>query len=203
MQLLAVGNWSRNMKYCGECGGMLTRQRVADRDRDICESCGIINYRNPRVIVGAILCWGNKVLMCRRSQHPALGSWSIPGGFLECGETLQQGAARETFEETGVVIKPDALQLYAVMNITAIDQVMVSFRVQLAEKPELRCGPECLDLGFMSEEEMPTSSLAWGEVMGDGPQRFFAELRSGHFSIHLMSIGMEGEPFHNSAYDLR
>jgi ADP-ribose pyrophosphatase YjhB (NUDIX family) len=141
--------------------------------------------------------------MCRQSQNPALGSWAIPGGFLEYGETLQQGAARETFEETRVLIKPDALQLYAVMSMTAIHQVIASFRIKLAAKPELRCGPECLELAFMSEEEMPTSSLAWGEEMGDGPQRFFAELRSGQFCIHLMSIGFEGQPFHNCAYKLR
>jgi ADP-ribose pyrophosphatase YjhB (NUDIX family) len=102
--------------------------------------------------------------MCRHSQNPALGSWAIPGGFLEYGETLQQGAARETFEETRVLIKPDALQLYAVMSITAIHQVIASFRIKLAAKPELR---------------------------------------SGQFCIHLMSIGFEGQPFHNCAYKLR
>jgi len=72
--------------------------------------------------------------MCRRSQEPAIGQWVLPSGFLECGETLEQGAARETFEETGVSLDPNQLDLASIINITAIDQV-----IQLSSQDVLVC----------------------------------------------------------------
>jgi 8-oxo-dGTP diphosphatase len=60
----------------------------------------------PIVGVGAVVIDGTKVLLVRRGQEPLKGQWSLPGGALELGETLQQGVAREVLEETGLVVVP-------------------------------------------------------------------------------------------------
>jgi 8-oxo-dGTP diphosphatase len=60
----------------------------------------------PIVGVGAVVIDGTKVLLVRRGQEPLKGEWSLPGGALELGETLQQGVAREVLEETGLIVAP-------------------------------------------------------------------------------------------------
>jgi ADP-ribose pyrophosphatase YjhB (NUDIX family) len=148
-----------------------------------------VHYQNPRVIVSCIVAVGQRILMCRRSQEPARGQWAPPAGFLECGETLEQGAARETFEETGVSVDPNRLDLSSIINITAIDQIVVAFRVELVTLPTLRPGAECLEAAFLSEHDVPEGDFAWRRLLGSVPGRFFTELRSRDFSINLITVG--------------
>jgi ADP-ribose pyrophosphatase YjhB (NUDIX family) len=134
--------------------------------------------------------------MCQRAREPALGEWTVPCGFLECGETLEEGAVREVLEETSVRLDPQDLSLYSVVNMTAMSQVLIAFRVELREMPELMAGPECLDVAFMAEEALDAAPLAWRGSQSDGPARVFRELRSGDFSIQLIRLGSEsGEGF--------
>ena len=194
------------MKFCSECGLAIAPRWICQdkRERYFCPSCGTTHYQNPRIIVSCVVCWGDKVLLCRRSQDPARGQWNVPAGFLECGETLEEGAARETLEETGVIVDPRNLELHSVMNMTALEQVTIQFRVALTSKPEVRCGPECLDVAFMSQDEIPFDQVAWRASMGDRPQRFFDEMRSGRFSIQLISIASaEGHGFRSREYTIR
>ena len=60
----------------------------------------------PIVGVGAVVIKGTEVLLVRRGSEPLKGEWSLPGGALEVGETLQQGVVREVFEETGITVAP-------------------------------------------------------------------------------------------------
>ena len=71
---------------------------------------------------------GKSLLWAQRGLEPQRGKWGIPGGFLELGETLAEGAARELHEETGIVVPPEQLQLYMTGSITFINQVYVGFR---------------------------------------------------------------------------
>src|ERR1700691_1515353 len=104
------------MKFCSECGSPVRRQWIEKdgRDRNVCTSCGTTHYDNPRVIVCGIISWQDRLLMCRRAQDPARGQWTVPLGFLERGETLEEGVARETFEETGIIINPAARGLCSI-----------------------------------------------------------------------------------------
>ena len=113
------------MKYCCHCGSMVMRSvSVADgRERYSCPSCGSTHYQNPRVIVRCIVQHADSILMCQRAHEPARGQWEVPSGYLERGETLEEGAARETYEETGVSLDPKRLALYSVLSLATIDQV--------------------------------------------------------------------------------
>jgi len=183
------------MKFCSECGHALTRQLIAgqDRERLVCDACGTVHYQNPRVIVSTIVHCSASVLMCRRAMEPARGQWSLPSGYLECGETLEEGAARETFEESGVLVKPSELELYAVMNMPDIDQIVVSFRIEVPTRPALVPGPECLEAAFLSQQDTLTRPIAWRDSMGDSGNAFFHELRTRKFSILLATIRSERE----------
>jgi ADP-ribose pyrophosphatase YjhB (NUDIX family) len=127
--------------------------------------------------------------MCRRARDPARGHWEVPSGYLEIGETLEQGAARETWEETGLTVDPLSLELCSVVNMTSIAQVAIYFRIEVVEKPTVVAGPECLEVAFMPEQAIPSEQFAWRQSMGSVPERFFNELRSREFTIQFVSIG--------------
>jgi len=67
-----------------------------ERHRDVCVDCGFINYENPKIVVGAVCSWGDKILLCRRAINPRKGHWTLPAGYLELQETPETGAARGT-----------------------------------------------------------------------------------------------------------
>jgi ADP-ribose pyrophosphatase YjhB (NUDIX family) len=140
--------------------------------------------------------------MCRRAEGPGFGKWFLPMGFLECGETLEAGAAREVFEETGAVVDPGRLNLYWVINLPAIEQIAITFRVEFTERPTLVRGSECLEVAFMAEDAMSPEQLAWGDSMA-GPEKFFRELRSKKFTINHVTIGTNsGSGFRLREYQL-
>ncbi|MEJ2057379.1 MAG: NUDIX hydrolase, partial [Desulfofustis sp.] len=91
------------MNYCPECGAALSTKIPPgeDRPRFVCDSCAAIHYQNPKLVVGTIPQCGDRILLCRRAIKPARGQWTLPAGYLENGETLEAGAARETVEESG------------------------------------------------------------------------------------------------------
>lgn len=142
--------------------------------------------------------------MCRRAQQPALGKWTVPSGFLECGETLEEGAARETFEETGVVVDPRRLELQAVINMVEIEQIAVAFRIELATLPNIVPGPECLEVAFMAEADIPTDEFAWRGYLGNATRRWFKEMRSSDYSIYLATLGSDQRrEFESRAYKIK
>ena len=194
------------MKFCAECGSQVAERgdaQSAPRRYD-CAACGTTHYENPRVIVSCLVCWNDKILTCRRSQEPARGQWTVPSGFLECGETLEECAVRETMEETGVILEAGRLQLYSVMNMTAIEQVGIAFRTTVSADPHPRAGPECLDVAFMSEAELAATGFAWRRSMGDSLERLFREMRSQDFSIRLATLGSDqGDDFKSREYRVR
>jgi ADP-ribose pyrophosphatase YjhB (NUDIX family) len=184
------------MRYCDECGERVTREYI-QRDsceRWVCTACKRVHYENPRIVVCAIITWRDRLLLCKRANEPARHQWSVPLGFLECGESLQQGVARETAEETGVLIDPDDLDLCSIINLVALNQVAVAFRCALRDEPQVRVGPECTDVAFMSADEIPMSDFAWRESVGNGPRDFLDELTRDLFSIQVLGIDQLGGP---------
>ena len=88
-------------EYCPACGKAVT-ERVLEEDhrpRLVCPD-GHVTWRNPRLVVGTLPVRDGLVYLARRGIEPGLGLWSYPGGYLELGESAQEGARRETEEET-------------------------------------------------------------------------------------------------------
>lgn len=119
----------------------------------------------------------------KRAQPPAVGRWSVPGGFMEQGETLQQAAVRELFEETGVKLEPATLQLYGVGSIVDINQVYVSFRAELPST-EFALSKESLDIALFDAGSLPWDQLAFPDII-PAVRNFYRELQAGRFGIYL------------------
>ena len=148
------------MNYCAQCGNGLSR-RVPEGDnrtRYVCDSCHTIYYSNPKNVVGAIATWAGKILLCRRAIEPALGKWTLPAGYLENGETLVEGALRETREEAcATLINPVP---YRVINIPHIHQIYFMFLAEL-DGPVYAPGAESTEVQLFLPGEIPWLELSF------------------------------------------
>jgi ADP-ribose pyrophosphatase YjhB (NUDIX family) len=173
-------------RFCGQCGGPLIDRLVdaEQRVRCVCAQCGTIAYNNPQILVNTIVVSDSRVLLCRRAGPPAAGRWGMPGGFMESGETLEEAAAREALEETGVRLEPRELRLHAVVSLPEISQVYVGFLATVAAHTALVCGSECTEVRFFSEADLPWTELAYPDI-GVYLRDYFSELRSGAHPIHV------------------
>jgi 8-oxo-dGTP diphosphatase len=114
----------------------------------------------PIIGVGAVVIDGSKVLLVRRGQEPLKGEWSLPGGALELGETLQQGVVREVLEETGLTVVPDGI-VEILDRITQDDlsgqvryhYVLVDFLCRVAGGT-LRGGSDAEEARWVGQEEL-------------------------------------------------
>ncbi len=147
-----------------------------NRPREVCNSCGYIAYSNPKVVVGSVVVHEGRVLLCRRAIEPRSGFWTLPAGYLEHGETLEEGALREAREEAEAEIVPDGV--LALYSISRIGQVQVIFRARFAGPAQFAPGPESLDVRLFGRAEIPWDELAFPSVRwaldawleaGDGP----------------------------------
>ncbi|MDO8837717.1 MAG: NUDIX hydrolase [Parvibaculum sp.] len=129
--------------------------------RDICDRCGFIHYVNPKVVVGSVVSHEGRILLCRRAIEPRRGFWTLPAGFMEQGETAEEGARREAREEANAEI---ALKdLLAVYSIPRIAQVQLMYRAELST-PSFSAGEESLEVALFSWEEIPWEELAFPSV---------------------------------------
>lgn len=153
--------------------------RIPDDDtriRDVCDECGYVVYENPKVVVGAVVAHQGKVLLCRRAIEPRRGYWTLPAGYLELQETLEEGAQRETLEEADARVALDGI--LAVYSISRIAQIQVIFRARFKGAAEYAPGVESLDVRLFDWADIPWDDLAFPSVhwslrawrdVGDGP----------------------------------
>ena len=132
-----------------------------NRERMICAECGYILYDNPKIVVGSVTRWGERILLCRRSINPRLGYWTLPAGYLEVHETTMAGAVREAWEEACARIEIESL--LAVYNVPRISQVQVIYRARLIND-DVAAGPESEEVGLFRWEEIPWDDLAFPTV---------------------------------------
>jgi ADP-ribose pyrophosphatase YjhB (NUDIX family) len=134
------------------------------RERMVCVDCGHVAYENPKVVVGAVVVADERILMCRRAIEPRKGFWTLPAGYMELGETLEEGAAREALEEAEAVIEIDGI--LGVFSIARIGQVQVIFRARFAASgpPVFGAGEESLEVRLFGPEEIPWDDIAFPSV---------------------------------------
>ena len=171
------------MKYCCHCSATV-EFIVPEGDslpRYVCTQCNIIHYQNPKMVVGCIPEWEDKILLCRRAIEPRLGWWTLPAGFMENNETLAQAAARETLEEANARVEIG--DLYTVYSLPHISQVYFLFRARLLDL-DFKPGIESLDVKLMAEHEIPWEEMAF-RVIHDPLKQYFKERREGKFGFHM------------------
>jgi len=174
------------MKFCSNCAAPVVL-RVPPGDslpRYICDSCGEIHYQNPRVVVGTVPEWEGRLLLCRRAIEPRYGYWTLPAGFMENGETVAAGAARETVEEAGARI--EMAEAFSMISVPRVNQVHVFFRARVVDA-EFRPGAETLEVALLEEAEVPWKDIAFRTVSLT-LERWFADRRKGSFGFHAAEI---------------
>ncbi len=172
-----------DMNFCPDCGGALKRRIVAGQQRNhwYCGPCQANCYDHPMVVVTCFVACDKRLLWIQRELEPQRGLWAIPGGFLENGETLAQGAARELHEEAGVLIPAQSLQLYMTGTITFINQIYVAFRATV-DTDACQPGIEARQCQYFSRQECPWKEVAYPEV-NDSIVQAYDDLDSGRFGV--------------------
>ena len=132
-----------------------------DRQRLVCESCGFIDYENPKIVVGSVATWGDRILMCRRAIEPRKGYWTLPAGFLELHESAAEGALREAWEEARA--KLEIQQLLGVYSIPRISQIQLIYLSRLTS-PEVSAGEETAEVALFLWEQIPWDDIAFPSV---------------------------------------
>lgn len=91
----------RGFKYCPRCRTEMVDREVYGRVRRVCPACRFVQFIDPKVGAAVLAVRDGQVLLIKRAVDPARGSWCMPGGFMEMGETPQETAVRECKEESG------------------------------------------------------------------------------------------------------
>ena len=116
---------------------------------------------NPKVVVGCLPVYGERILVCKRAIEPRYGLWTLPAGFMENGESASEGAAREALEEANARVEIE--DLYTVYSIPHISQVYMMFRARLLDL-DFSAGVESLEVKLVLEDEIPWDQLAFAMV---------------------------------------
>ncbi len=172
------------MKFCSSCGATVSVQvpQGDNRERAVCDSCGIVHYCNPLIVVGCVAEKDGRVLLCKRSIEPRYGYWTVPAGFMELGETLAEGAARETLEEA--LAEVEIGHQFASVDVVDAGQVHVFFTGTL--KGGYGVGEESLDSRLFAEDEIPWDDLAFRS--GRFALRKYFEDRGANNGVHFHEL---------------
>ena len=174
------------MNYCTQCGTHV-ELRIPEGDshlRHVCPQCGEIHYQNPKVIVGCIAQWEQRILLCRRAIEPCYGLWTLPAGFMENGESTTQAALRETYEEACARVSIEGL--FALINIPHISQVHLFYRARLLDT-NFGAGEESLETQLFAEDEIPWDELAFSSV-DQCLKAYLRDRRTGRFEFHETTL---------------
>lgn len=158
-------NYPRPIQFCCTCGHAVRQQLPDDgdtRERAICPQCGHIHYQNPINVVGTIpVTEDGRILLCKRNIEPRFGMWTLPAGFMELDETLEQGALRETVEEAGADIAMG--RLFSVISVPKVAQVHLYFCAQLRSL-KFDPGHETQEVRLFAPQDIPWETLSFRTV---------------------------------------
>lgn len=175
------------IKHCKNCGAAVEYRLPDDGDtkhRAVCPTCQTVHYENPLNVVGTIPVLGDKVLLCKRNIEPRWGKWTLPAGFMELGESTEEGAARETVEEAGAQFEME--DLLSVLSVPRVGQVHLFYRARLLSD-RFDPGHETIEARLFAENEIPWDEIAFRTVR-ETLLAYFADRRAGRFRVHNLVI---------------
>jgi ADP-ribose pyrophosphatase YjhB (NUDIX family) len=177
-------------RFCPACGEPVEARLLEDdhRPRLVCPN-GHVTWRNPRLVVNAVPVRGGRVYLARRDIEPARGQWGCPGGFLEVGESAQEGARREAEEETQLRIEVG--RLIGVYSRPSAGIVTVFFEADVVGgRPEPAA--ETSEVRDFGPEEIPWDELAFTTV--ESALRDWVASQPGRGRRHEPELYVEGDP---------
>ena len=170
------------MNYCSNCGNAVVLSNILgdNRQRHYCSACDTVHYQNPKMVVGCLPIFEDKILLCKRAIEPRMGYWNLPAGYLENGETSEAGAMREVWEEA--LAKVDILGLHSVYSIKHINQIYIFYLAQLNPK-SFGIGEESLEVRLFEEADIPWREIAFTSTV-HALKCFFDDRKKGIRQAH-------------------
>lgn len=174
------------MKFCCYCATELVYDIPDDdnRHRFICKRCDVVHYQNPKVVAGCLPIWEDKVLLCKRAIEPRYAYWTLPAGFMECGETSLEAAMRETHEEANARVEVESL--FTVFNLPHVDQIYMMFKSRLLDL-DFSPGTESLEVALYDEASIPWEDLAFRTIK-ETLRLYFEDRKNGAYRQHTGDI---------------
>jgi len=151
------------MNFCSLCGEKVTLKvpEGDNRERYVCLSCQEIHYQNPNIVAGVLPTWQDSILLCKRAIEPKYGLWTLPAGFMENGESIEEAARREALEEASIEVED--VQLYLLVSLPHINQVYMMFRGEMSSE-YAKPGLETLETQLYKKNQIPWENLAFDVI---------------------------------------
>lgn len=175
------------LRHCVRCGSSIAVGLPAGDalKRHICQQCGHIHYINPTVVVGFIAQTSDgRILMCKRQIAPRRGYWTFPSGFMECGESAEEGARREAFEEAQAEVHSDGL--LCMIDVPQMNQVHLIYRGRLRDSV-LQATAETSEVALIAEADIPWNDLAFTSV-GEGLRCYFDDRLHNRRRVYMLDL---------------
>jgi len=182
-----TGSKGTDMKFCSECAHPIHIETPPgdNRERCVCTQCGTIHYVNPRIIAGCLPTFEGKILLCKRAIEPRKGYWTLPAGFMEEGETLEEGAIRETLEEAGIEVGCE--QLLTSISVPHISQVHIFFLSNMTSPTHAQSTSESLDVKLFDVKDIPWQEIAFPTVKKT-LRHYLEDLETGELKTRVFDI---------------
>jgi 8-oxo-dGTP diphosphatase len=139
-------------RFCSECGARLQARKAFGKVRDVCPNCGHVHFDDPKLATGVVVELDGRIVLGRRNHEPRLGYWSFPSGFVDAGEVVEEAAAREVEEETGLKVRIE--RLLGVFSDAGNRTVFIAYAGR-AIGGRLECGDECFEVKAFAPDELP------------------------------------------------
>jgi ADP-ribose pyrophosphatase YjhB (NUDIX family) len=174
------------MNFCSQCGGAVVRKTPAGDhlQRHCCTQCHNVHYQNPKIIVGTLPVWEDKILLCRRAIEPRYGLWTLPAGFMENDETTASAALRETAEEAHA--KVQLIELHSLINVPRANQVHLLYRAALIDL-NFHPGEESLETRLFSPNDIPWGDIAFRSIVM-GLNFYYHDYSRSCFQFHTATV---------------
>lgn len=150
---------SGDFTYCPYCGTRLERMEVFSQVRPVCQQCGFIQFRDPKVAVIAFVTHKDKMLLIRRAVEPSKGKWALPGGFMDAGEMPEDALRRELDEEVGLNVR--VMRLLEIFPMESPGQAYRGIVLAYEAEPEsddlitLQSKDDVSAAGWFGPDELP------------------------------------------------
>lgn len=149
--------------FCENCGAPWKPQLTADRHHQQCSSCKHIRFLDPKVAVALLLITeSDTVLLARRKANPGAGSWALPGGFVDRGETLENAAQREGREELGLELAIN--HLVGLYSWTGEPLILAVYSVSPLAG-EARAGDDVDQIGYFLPDALPVLAFEHDRII--------------------------------------
>ncbi len=172
------------MNFCSHCGSKRIALAVPEGDnrlRFCCPDCHTIHYQNPKLVTGCLVTRGEEILLCKRAISPRKGWWNLPAGYLENGETVEQGALRETMEESAA--RAAIQRVLCIYSLPHVHQVYVFFLAEWLHWEDSET-PESEEIAFFAPDAIPFSEMAFSSS-NFAINKYLDDLKTGNTASHL------------------